>query len=54
MRRAFHGHFKRDIQIEDKIGVMLPSSFEDKDWNELTFEERAFGPPEYSQWESRN
>ena len=42
------------MQIEDKIGVMLPSSFDDKDWNELTFEEKALGPPEYSQWESRN
>ena len=54
MRRAFHGYFWRDMQIEDKIGVMLPSSFDDKDWNELTFEEKALGPPEYSQWESRN
>ena len=39
---------------EDKIGVVLPSSFDDKDWNELIFEEKALGPPEYSQWESRN
>ncbi len=54
MRRAFHGHFKRDIQIDNKIGVMLPSSFDDKDWNELTFEEKVLGPPEYSGWESRN
>ena len=54
MRRAFHGHFKRDIQKEDKIGVMLPSSFDDKEPNEFTFEERALGPPGYSQWESRN
>ena len=50
MRRAFHGHFKRDIRIEDKIGVMLPSSFDDKDWHELAFEGKVHGPPEDSGW----
>ena len=54
MRRAFYGQFKKDIKIDDKIGIMLPSSFDDKDWNNLSFEERASGPPEYSLWESRN
>ena len=54
MRRAFHGHFKKDINVKSEIGVMLPSSFEDKDWSDLTFEEQVNGPPEYSQWESRN
>ena len=54
MRRAFYGQFKKDIKIVDKIGIMLPSSFDDKDWNNLSFEERASGPPEYSLWESRN
>jgi len=54
MRRAFHGHFKKDINVKSEIGVMLPSSFEDKDWGDLTFEEQVNGPPEYSQWESRN
>ena len=54
MRRAFYGQFKKDIKIDDKIGIMLPSSFDDKDWNNLSFEEQASGPPEYSLWESRN
>jgi hypothetical protein len=54
MRRAFHGHFKRDIKVKEEIGVMLPSSFDGKDWDELTFEEKVHGPPEYSGWESRN
>ena len=54
MRRAFHGHFKKDIKVKEEIGVMLPSSFDGKDWHELTFEEKVHGPPEYSGWESRN
>ena len=40
--------------MKDKLGVILPSSFDDKEPNEFTFEERALGPPGYSQWESRN
>ena len=54
MRRAFHGHFKKDIKVKEEIGVMLPSSFDGKDWDELSFEEQVHGPPEYSQWENRN
>ena len=54
MRRAFHGHFKKDIKVKEEIGVMLPSSFDGKDWDELSFEEQVHGPPEYSQWEDRN
>ena len=54
MRRAFHGHFKKDIKVKEGIGVMLPSSFDGKDWDELSFEEQVHGPPEYSQWENRN
>jgi hypothetical protein len=54
MRRAFHGHFKKDIKVKEEIGVMLPSSFDDREWNDLTFEEQIHGPPEYSQWEDRN
>jgi hypothetical protein len=54
MRRAFHGHFKKDIKVKEEIGVMLPSSFDDREWNDLTFEEQVHGPPEYSQWENRN
>ena len=54
MRRAFHGHFKKDIKVKEEIGVMLPSSFDGKDWNKLSFEEQVCGPPEYSRWEKRN
>ena len=54
MRRAFHGHFKKDIKVKEEIGVMRPSSFDDREWNDLTFEEQIHGPPEYSQWEDRN
>ena len=54
MRRAFYGQFKKDIKIDDKIGVMLPSSFGGKNWDELSFEEQGYGPPEYSGWENRN
>ena len=54
MRRSFYGHFKKDINVKSEIGVMLPSSFDGKEWNDLTFEEQVHGPPEYSQWEDRN
>ena len=33
---------------------MLPSSFDGKNWDELSFEEQVYGPPEYSGWENRN
>ena len=36
MRRSFYGHVKTDINVKLEIGVMLPSSFEGKEWNELT------------------
>ena len=54
MRRSFHGHFKKDINVKSEIGVMLPSSFDGKDSDDLTMEELIHGPPEYSQWEERN
>ena len=54
MRRAFHGHFKKDIKVKEEIGVMLPSSFDGKDWDELSFEEQVCDPPEYSRWENKN
>ena len=54
MRRSFHGHSKKDINVKSEIGVMLPSSFDGKDSDELTIEQIVHGPPEYSQWESRN
>jgi hypothetical protein len=30
MRRAFHDHFKKDIKVSEETGVMLPSSFDDR------------------------
>ena len=54
MRRSFHGYFKKDISVKSEIGVMLPSSFDGKDSDELTIEQIVHGPPEYSQWEERN
>ena len=54
MRRAFYGSFGRDINVKSEIGVLLPSSFDGKDSDELTIEQIVHGPPEYSQWESRN
>ena len=54
MRRAFYEHFKKDINVKSEIGVMLPSSFDGKDSDELTIEQIVHGPPEYSQWEARN
>ena len=53
MRRAFYEHFKKDINVRPEIGVMLPSSFDGKDSDDLTMEEQIHGPPEYSQWEDR-
>ncbi|MDC3234638.1 hypothetical protein OBB02_01175 [Candidatus Puniceispirillum sp.] len=54
MRRSFHGFFKKDINVKSEIGVMLPSSFDRKEWNDVTFEDQIHRPPEYSQWEDRN
>ena len=54
MHRSFYGYLKKDINGKSEIGVMLHSSFDGKEWNDLTFEELIQGPPEYSQWEDRN
>ena len=54
MRRAFHDHFKKDIKVSEDIGVMLPSSFDDKEFKVLTVEQIADGPVEYSLWNGRN
>ena len=54
MRRSFHGHFKKDINVKSEIGVMLPLSFDGKEWSDSTFEEQIHGPSKYSQWEDRN
>ena len=40
--------------LKGEIGQIRPTSFDGKDWQELTFEERVHGPLEYSGWESRN
>ena len=49
-----HHAFGRDITVKSEIGVLLPSSFDGMDVEELTIEQIVHGPPEYSQWESRN
>lgn len=54
MRRAFYNRFKRDITVKHEIGVMLPSSFDGREVEDLSFEEIVKGPKEYSSWESRN
>ena len=54
MRRAFHDHFKEDINVCEEIGVMLASSFDDKEFEDLTVEQVANGPAEYSSWNGRN
>ena len=54
MKRALYGHFKKDINAKSEIGVMLPSSLDGKDSNELTIEQIVHGPPGYSHLESRN
>ena len=54
MRRAFHDHFKKDINVSEEIGVMLASSYEDKEFEDLTVEQVANGPAEYSLWNGRN
>jgi hypothetical protein len=54
MRRAFHDHFKEDIKVSEEIGVILPSSFDNKEFEDLTVEQVANGPSEYSLWNNRN
>ena len=38
------GHFNRDIKVKEEKGVMFPSSFDGKDWDELSFEDQVYGP----------
>ena len=54
MRRAFHDYFREDINVSEEIGVMLASSFDDKEFEDLTVEQVANGPAEYSSWNGRN
>ena len=49
MRRAFHGQFKKDINVKSEIGVMLPSSFGGMNSDDMTGEQIVHGPPKYSQ-----
>ena len=51
---SLHGHFKKDINVKSEIGVLLPSSFDGRECNDLSFKEQVHRPPEYSQWEDRN
>jgi len=34
MRRSFHAHFKKGINVKSEIGVMVPLSFDGKDSDE--------------------
>ena len=48
MYRSFHSYFKKDINLESKIAVILPPYFNRKEGKDLTFEEQIHGSPEYS------
>ena len=48
MRRAFHDYFKKDIKVSEDIGVMLPSSFDDREFEDLSIDEIVTGLSEYS------
>ena len=54
MRKAFYEQFKKDIPIKGEIGQIRPTSFDGRDWNDLTFNEQVYGAPEYSLWNRRN
>ena len=41
MRKVFYEHFKKDIPIKGEIGQIRPTSFEGRDWNDLTFNEQV-------------
>lgn len=43
MRRAFHDHLTKDIKISEEIGIMLTSSFDELEFEDLTIEEIADG-----------
>ena len=45
---------KEDIKVSEEIGVMLASSFDDKEFEDLTVEQIADGPVEYSLWNRRD
>ena len=42
------------IPTKSEIGVMLPSSFDDMDSDDMTIEQIVRGPSEYGRWGNRN
>lgn len=54
MRRAFHDHFKKDITVSEEIGIILPFSFDDEEFEESTVEQIVYGPAEYRFRNERN
>ena len=54
MGRAFHDHFKRDIKVSEEIGIMMASSFDEKEFEALNVEQIVDGPVEYGLWNRRN
>ena len=54
MRKAFYEQFKKDIPIKGEIGQIRPTSFDGRDWNDLTFNEQVYGASEYGLWNKRN
>ena len=54
IKRAFYEAFGRDITVKSEIGVLLPSSFDGMDVDEMTLKQIIEGPPEYRGWQSRN
>ena len=54
MRRAFYNKFGEDIPVKGEIGKEAPSSFDDREFEDLSVEEIVEGPPEYTQWTNRN
>ena len=54
MRRAFYDQFKQDIKVSKDIGVMLSSSFDNRELHDLSLMEVASEPPEFGLWNDRN
>ena len=47
-------HLNEDIPIKGEVGQIRPTSFDGRDWNDLTCKEQVYGAPEYSLWNRRN
>ena len=54
MRRAFDNNFGEDIPVKGEIGKSAPSSFDNKEFEDLSVEEIITGPSKYSQWNKKN